>query len=152
VARLVWRGARVAERMAGAAAAAIDQTMAECVADAKDNHPGFPPASAPYERFHSRTGFTVGSIVVLEAAELTRRAVVSGRWGSLAKDGLFLEIGTSTEGPTAEARALAAHGDMGMITPAVGPLMAPRPFLRPAADRHYPLLAGRIRENFSGDS
>jgi hypothetical protein len=148
MARLVWRGGEVADKMAAAAALGIDQTMAECVKHAKSDHPTFPPASQPYTRFHNRTGFEVGSIKILDGASMRDAATVGGSWGSDSNYGLFLEIGTSIEGPTAEQRAIAAGGDMSMIAPAAGPLMAPRPWARPAADLHYPLLAGRIGAAF----
>jgi hypothetical protein len=39
-----------------------------------------------------------------------------------------------------------------MIQPAIGPLMAQRPFLRPAADRQYGFLAQRIGQSFRGET
>lgn len=152
MATLRWYGGRVADKMADAAELAIDYTMAECVSDAKDDHPAFPPASQPDTRFHSRTGFEVGSVLIIEPASLREPGHVGGQWGANTNYSIFLEIGTSTDGPTAEQRALEAGGDMSMISPAVGPLMAPRPFLRPASDRHYPLLAGRIGAAYRGET
>jgi hypothetical protein len=149
MATLRWYGGRVADKMAYAAALGIDRTMAEAVSNAKDNHPSWPPASEPYERFHSRTGYTVNSIQIIEPGHLDAKSV-HGQWGSRSKVSLFLEIGTSTDGPTVEERVDAAGGNFGMITPAIGPLMAPRPFLRPAMDLEYPRLAARIGAAFRG--
>lgn len=151
MARLIWRGGTVADRMSTAAAVGVDHTMAECVARAKEDHPAFPPASQPNTRFHSRTGFEVGSVGIMEEADLRDGSRVGGRWGADTAYSLFLEIGTSTEGPTAEQRALEAGGDASMIQPPIGPLMAPRPFLRPAADVEYPLLAARIGAAYRGE-
>jgi hypothetical protein len=152
MARLTWYGGRVADKVAAAAAIGVERTMSECVSRAKDDHPAFPPASEPYTRFHSRSGFEVGAIVIMEPAALRDVTHVGGRWGADSNYALFLEIGTSTDGPTAEQRALEAGGDMSMIAPAIGPLMAPRPFLRPAADAEYPLLATRIGAAFRGET
>lgn len=151
MATLVWRGGEVGAKMVNATVLATDYTLAECVTNAKADHPGFPPASQPDTRFHSRTGFEVGSIKILDGASLSG-TTVSGQWGSDSNYSLFLEIGTSTEGPSAEARAMAAGGDMSMIASAIGPLMAPRPFLRPASDIEYPQLARRIGQAYRGES
>jgi hypothetical protein len=150
VATLTWRGGEVADKMAAAAAVAIDQTMAECVAHAKSDHPSFPPASQPGSRFHSRSGFEVGSVKIMDSASMRSATTVGGSWGADSNYSIFLEIGTSVKGPTAEQRALEAGGDMSMIAPAIGPLMAPRPFLRPATDAAdgYVLLPARIRAAF----
>jgi hypothetical protein len=150
-ARVVWNGGIVADKMAAAAKLSIDHTMAECVTHGKDDHPGYPPASEPYERFANRTGFQTGSIQILEDAS-PDGTVIGGQWGSDSNSALYLEIGTSEAGPTAEAREIAADGNMGLIPPPIGPLMAPRPFLRPAADIEYPQLAKRIGATYRGES
>jgi|SRR6185437_497874 len=152
MATLKWYGGAIVDKMRDSAAVAIDRTMAECVGHAKDDHPSFPPASQPNTRFHSRTGFEVGSIQVLDGASMRDGTTVGGSWGSDSNYSLFLEIGTSVDGPTAQQRAIAAGGDMSMIAPAVGPLMAPRPTLRPATDIEYPLLAPRIGQGFRGET
>lgn len=138
-------------KVAGAAKVGVDATMAACVKDAKDNHPGFPPASEPGERFHSRTGFQVGSIRIMEEATERTETEIVGQWGSDSEYGLYLEIGTSVAGPTAQERAAAGGGDMDAIPPPEGPLMAPRPYLRPAADRENSFLAARIGAVFRGE-
>jgi hypothetical protein len=152
VATLRWNGAEVRRKIVAAAHVGVDTTMAAAVRHAAANHPGYPPASEPYERFHSRTGFEVGSIKIFDAASLRDPTVIAGQWGADASQSIYLEIGTSIAGPTAGARALAGAGDMSAIPPPIGPLMAPRPFLRPAADEEYPLLAARIGAVYRGES
>jgi hypothetical protein len=149
MADLRWYGDEVMAKVATAAALGIDDTMAHCVERAKADHPSWPPPSDPYTRFANRTAALVNSIRILDDARLDAE-LVSGQWGADMNYALYLEIGTSTEGPTAEARALAARGNMSLITPAIGPLMAPRPYLRPASDDEYPLLASRIAAAFRG--
>lgn len=151
MATLRWNGEKIAAKMAAATTLAIDRTMAECVSHAKDFHPAYPPASKPGERFANRTSFLVNSIQILDGATL-EGTTISGKWGSEANYALYLEIGTSISGPTAQERAEEAAGDMLLIPPPEGPLMAPRPYLRPALDIEYPLLAPRIRAVFSGGS
>lgn len=156
MARIEWHGDRVLAKVQAATEIGIDQTMAECVADAKTDHGTYPPASAPGEKYANRTAHEVGAIQILEgptgiAGSGLDGKIVRGRWGSLSNISLFLEIGTSVEGPTAFAREQAAGGNMNAVTPPDGPLMAPRPTLRPAADTHYPLLRSRIRAALQGE-
>lgn len=149
MATLIWKGDEVLAKVKGAAKLGIDETMAACVEHAKDNHPGYPPASEPYTRFANRTAHLVSSLQIIEDAQVDDDTI-RGTWGSDAEEALYLEIGTSVEGPTAPDRA--ALGDLleGTIPPPEGPLMAPRPYLRPAADdpSGYPSLARRIAEAF----
>ena len=146
--RLDWRGDEVKAKVAAATMLAVDKTMSACVDDAKANHPGYPPASKPYEPYANRTATAVGSIRISDFAS-ANGFIISGEWGSADVNyALFLEIGTSTSGPTAEERA--AGGLLNAIPPPIGPLMAPRPVLRPAADREYPLLGARIRAALAG--
>lgn len=146
MAKLLWRGAAVIEKVRDAAGAGIDTTLAECVHDAALDHPAFPPASEPYEPYANRTGFETGAIHSLPAADEEERVV--GHWGAYAPYALFLEIGTSRADsghPDATEREAQGAGNMDAIPPPSDPpLMAPRPFLRPAADRNYPRLAERI--------
>lgn len=143
---LEWNGAKLKTKVQQASKLAIDATMADCVTTAKANHP-----------WHNRTGFLLGEIRILEADDGSEGAAAAGpetigRWGDEANYALYLEIGTSradSGAPRAEAREAAAGGDMSAIPwpqPWDDPLMWPRPFLRPAADEHYPRLAERIRQ------
>lgn len=146
MARLDWKGAKLAAKVETASVIGTDQTMAACVGTAKAEHP-----------WRNRTGFEEGSIQILTndagiAGAGVKGQKVSGRWGALADYSLYLEIGTSREdsgAPRAEVRAAAAGGNMDVITPPLPldhPLMEARPFLRPAADEHYRLHALRIRQ------
>lgn len=149
MARIDWNGKNVAAKMAAAAVLGVEKTMADCVSDARADHPPFPPASEPGERYANRTSHETGSIMSNGAAFDGRRVV--GSWGAYADYSLFLEIGTSISGPTATAREIVGGGDMDLIPPPEGPLMAPRPFLRPATDKEYPLLGARIGAYFRGE-
>jgi hypothetical protein len=149
--RLIWKGPEVRAKVVTAASVGVDATMAACVREAKADHPAYPPASEPDTRFASRTGHEVGSIVIFEEAMWRSPERIGGQWGGDSDYSLFLEIGTSIQGPTAQARAIAADGDLSAVTPPIGPKMAPRPYLRPAADRQYPLLGVRIGQAFRGE-
>jgi HK97 gp10 family phage protein len=108
-----WRGKQILAKAEAAAAVAIDRTMADCVADAKANHP-----------WENVTGTLEGSIRVVSFAGLHGLAIV-GTWGSAdVMYAIFLELGTSR--------------------------MPPYPFLRPAADRNYPVLRQYLREAWLG--
>ena len=144
-----WKGKQVAARVAAASVLGVEKVMADCVRDAKADHPPYPPASEPYERFANRTTFAVGAIRSNGAVFDGRRTV--GTWGGYSNYALFLEIGTSREGPTATERMEAGGGDMDAIVPPIGPLMAPRPTLRPASDENYPKLATFIGAYFRGE-
>lgn len=149
-----WRGDAVRERMEKAAALGVDKTMSECVGDARSGHPAYPPASEPGERYANRTGFDTASTDILDPAH-SDGTRVHGSWGALSEVALFLEIGTSREGsgmPTASEREEMGGGDMDAIPgPSEPPLMAPRPTLRPASDKHYPGLAEWIGMAFRGE-
>lgn len=149
MAKIVWRGKEVAAKMAAASVLGVEKTISECVHDAAADHPPFPPASEPYERYANRTGNETGAIRS-NGAEFDGRRT-RGTWGAYTNYALFLEIGTSIAGPTATERESIGGGDMDAIPPPVGPLMAPRPFLRPAADKEYPLLGARIGAAFRGE-
>lgn len=148
MAKIDWKGKQVAAKVAAASVLGVEKTMAECVSDARANHPVFPPASEPYERYANRTGFETGAIRSNGASFDGRKA--TGTWGAYTNYALFLEIGTSVAGPTATDREIAGGGDMDAIPPPIGPLMAPRPYLRPASDAEYPLLASRIAAYYNG--
>lgn len=150
MATIVWKGAEVRDKVKKAAEDAIDLTVGRCVEHAEANHPEYPPASAPGGRYANRTDGETASIAVFEPAveDGTR---VRALWGANSRQSLFLEIGTSVAGPTADERAAIADGNMDAIEAPVGPLMAPRPFLRPAADEEYPLLAPRMGAFYRGE-
>jgi hypothetical protein len=151
MATIKWYGDEVRAKVAAAAAVGVDVTNEKAAEKAEANHPEYPPASQPYERYADRTGDESRSIAVFtEAVEEDDR--VHGQWGATAKQSLFLEIGTSMAGPTAVEREQMGGGDMDAIPDPVGPKMAPRPFLRPAADEEYPLLGVRIGAAFRGES
>ena len=151
MATIVWKGAEVRAKVEEAAKEAIDLTVSRCAEHAEANHPEYPPASAPGGRYANRTDGETKSISIFEEATLDGTRVRS-LWGANARQSLFLEIGTSVSGPTAEERTAMAGGNMDAIAGPVGPLMAARPFLRPAADEEYPLLGLRVGAFYRGES
>lgn len=107
---LRWRGAEVYERAKHATKQGINETLADCVNDAKDTHP-----------WSNRTGTLEGSLQMRPAVDEGSRVV--GTWGSFTvRYAIYLELGTR-------------H-------------MHAMPYLRPAADRNYPKLKGRIQAAF----
>lgn len=147
--RFDWNGDTLKSKMRAACATAIDETMAEAVADAKQGHPEFPPASEPFHRWANRTGTATGAIRIFDAASPSGPYSVRGSWGADARQSLYLEIGTSTSGPTAQERAAADDGDPNLVAPEIGPLMARRSAIVPSSDRTYPSLALKIAVAFN---
>lgn len=66
-----WKGAQVVRRVQAAAVAGVNETLGECVSEAKANHPGWV----------NRTTNAEGSIRVVQFAALAGAQIV-GRWGS----------------------------------------------------------------------
>lgn len=83
MAKFIWKGALVSKRVGAASAAAINETLAECVAEAKNHHPGWKNITATAE----------GSVRVIEPASgAMLGARIVGKWGSVGVDYmLFLE-------------------------------------------------------------
>lgn len=147
--KLIWRGDEIKRKMRDASMVAIDQTLAECVTGAKDDHQVFPPASEPFMPWANRTTAMTRSVRIFDSAAPSGPSTVTGSWGSDMRYALFLEIGTSQSGPTATERMLAADGTPDLIAPEIGPLMARRHAMLPVADREYPKLAERIAAAFN---
>lgn len=79
-----WRGKAIVAKAAAASALAIDKTMADCVPDAKANHP-----------WNNVTGTAEGSIRIAQFAAM-HGVQISGLWGSVGVAYfIFLELGTS---------------------------------------------------------
>jgi hypothetical protein len=65
-----WLGKQVSKKVHSATAAAMNETLADAVAEGKNNHPGW----------ENRTGTAEGSIRVQQAAS---SAALVGQWGSV---------------------------------------------------------------------
>lgn len=154
VALIDWKGSEVREHVVEAARIGIDETMADAVRKARANHPHYPPASAPGERYASRTGDNVADITIKVPASHDGLHI-RGVWGSTNHLSLYLEIGTSRKAsgfPRAQERAAAAGGDMWAVPPpSEPPQMAARYTLRPAASMAYKLLPVRMGIAFRGE-
>ena len=113
--KLKWEGKKVLANVNAATLKGINKTMAACVESAKRNH-----------SWQNRTTTLEGSISIATYARKEGRGA-AGLWGS--KDvayALIHELG----GQAGRGRSV--------TIPA-------RPYLRPAADAYYPLLAENIR-------
>jgi phage gpG-like protein len=147
---LVWNGKAVTDRMRAAQIEGVNRTMASCVRGAKDNH-----------AWKNRTGILEGSIGVAENAAV-KGAGVEGTWGS--KDVKYASIheqGGTIQHPGGTSYFIGDDGKAVFVSsddpraaglPKTKPHPIPipaRPYLRPAADVHYPDLAGNIRKAFN---
>lgn len=116
---LKWRGKEVREKVIAAVKAGVDETMAAAVIEAKQNH-----------EFKNRTVVLEGSIGIAQPAK-EEAGIVTGIWGSQdVAYALRIEFGfkgADSRGRVYDQRAY--------------------PFLRPSADKNYPDLPRRIREN-----
>lgn len=124
-----WRGKQVRRAVQRASKRAIDDTMSRAVSHAKENVPVV-------------TATLQGSLRI-EPAEI-KGNVVSGRWGSFDVNyALAVEMGNRSLVPAGgDAKRDKRSGTgRGIRTGNTG-------FLRSAADREYPKLAGRIRKEF----
>jgi hypothetical protein len=135
---LKWNGKAVTAKMRRAQIAGVNQTMAACVVEAKSNH-----------EWNNRTGVLEGAIdVALYAAPVADG--VKGTWG--ARDvvyGRIHELGGVIRPVTAKALAVPLpEGGIALVQSVTIPA---RPYLRPAADKQYPRLPGRIRAAFERD-
>ena len=133
---LVWKGAEVTARMRAAQIAGVNATMGTCVIDAKSSH-----------AWQNRTGILEGSLGIADYAKVEGDGVV-GSWGSQdVRYALIHELG-GTIVPK-RAKALAIPQADGSVRFAKSVTIPPRPYLRPAADRHYPELAQTIRAAYA---
>lgn len=138
---LVWRGDAITERMRQAQIAGVNATMGACVLEAKGSH-----------AWQNRTGVLEGAIDIADYATVAGSGV-EGAWG--VRDviyGLIHELGGWIHAKHAKALAFQVPDGSWRMVKAV--FIPARPYLRPAADKLYPTLAGRIRaayERAGGD-
>lgn len=82
MAKINWRGTEIADKVAAAAALAVDQTTANATNHAKQNHP-----------WKNVTGTLEGSLQMRPAIKEGDHLV--GQWGSFAVNyAIYLELGT----------------------------------------------------------
>lgn len=93
MARVTFRRREIVAHARAAAVVAIDDTMAAAVRDAAREHP-----------YVNQTGFLEAETKILVPAHPDGDLHVSGCWGDTADYALFVEIGTSRIGPTADQR------------------------------------------------
>ena len=136
---LKWYGKAVTEKMEAAQIAGVNETMGECVVEAKRNHP-----------WQNRSSFLEGAIDI--AGYAARHANgVKGVWGvrDMVQARILEEGGTITPKKGKYLKIPQPDGSYRQVTSVTVP---PYPYLRPAADRHYGDLAKRIRQAFERQS
>lgn len=132
---LVWKGGEVTARMRAAQKAGVNATMGACVVEAKSSH-----------AWQNRTGVLEGGIDVAEYAREDGGGV-EGAWG--VRDvvyALIHELGGWIHAKSAKALAFQVPDGSWRFVQAV--FIPARPYLRPAADKHYPTLPQRIRRAY----
>ncbi|MEP0406959.1 phage morphogenesis protein [Roseibium sp.] len=132
---LKWYGKAVKKDMREAQIEGVNRTMAACAAEAKANHP-----------WENQTATLEGSIDIADYAAPVADGV-KGTWGSRdVAYALIHELGGVIKPKS--AKALAIPQDDGGVVFVQSVTIPARPYLRPAADTHYPKLAGRIKTAF----
>lgn len=129
---LEWNGKAVTDRMKAAQIAGVNRTMAACVQQAKNNH-----------TWQNRTGVLEGGIDIVNYASAIADGV-RGVWG--VQDvvyALIHELGGVITPKNARALAIPQFG--GGVRFVTKVTIRAQPYLRPAADMIYPLLAANIR-------
>ena len=169
MATIKWRGKQVAARMAAAAAVGVDRTMSECVHDAKRDHEyvsrdGFLEGStmiigrATLEGavVKGSWGSTANYALLVEIGTsrigptaVTREQAGGGNmWqipGTQPAEGITVKQ-SFTILPPGTMEGQEDWVTLHQPSEGTGPVMAARPFLRPAADKNYPSLVRYIRE------
>lgn len=172
MATIDWKGDQIVTKMAAAAALAIDKVMADCVRDAKrehvyENRDGFleastqiiAPATTGGKKVSGSWGATAGYALFVEVG--TSRIGATAFQREQAAGGMMWAIPDvqPAEGVSVlQSFTVVPHGDGTFHTehrPSVrrgNPgFMAPRPFLRPQADLHYPFLRAYVGAAFRGE-
>lgn len=133
---LVWKGKAVTQRMRAAQIAGVNATMGACVVEAKTSH-----------AWKNRTGVLEGGIDIVDYAQADASGV-QGVWGVRdVRYALIHELGGVIVATRAKALAIPIPGGGVRFVKSV--TIPPRPYLRPAGDKHYPSLAGRIRKAYA---
>lgn len=130
---LNWKGDELQKKMDRVVPWAINSIMSECVREAKSNVPKV-------------TTVLQGSIQMRMAKKIGN--VWAGLWGSFnCLYAIFVELGTAPHDIFPKTKkALFWEGAAHPVSSVHHPGTKAQPFLRPAADRLYPLLIEKIKE------
>lgn len=132
---LKWTGPAVTEKLRAAQIEGVNRTMAACVAHAKANH-----------AWRNQTGVLEGGIDIVEYAAAEGDGV-RGVWGVRdVRYALIHELGGVIRPIRAKALAVPLPG--GGVAFVQSVKIPARPYLRPAADVHYPRLPDAIRKAY----
>ncbi len=170
MATLDWKGDQVLNKMRVAAAVGVDKVMSDCVRDAKrvhayENRDGFLEASTQITKPATTNGLTVKGNWGATANYALFVEIGTSRIGSTAfqreqeNGGMMWAIPDPrpAEGVSVlQSFTIYPIGDgefRTRRTPSIGtgPLMGPRPFLRPAADANYRFLGAYIGAAYRGE-
>lgn len=146
---LRWNGDAITRRMRDAQKLGVNATMSDAVRHAKANH-----------TWQNREGYLETSIKIVEIAREDGTGVV-GTWGVTEADyALIHELGGVIEHPGGTPYFIREDGMAVFVRkddpraadlPKTKPhqiVMPARPYLRPAADKHYPELPAKIKKAF----
>ncbi|MEO0589114.1 MAG: phage morphogenesis protein [Pseudomonadota bacterium] len=132
---LTWNGDALTAKMRKAQIAGVNATMADCVVHAKVNH-----------TWKNQSGVLEGSIDIAEYAHVEGEGV-SGVWGSKdVKYARIHELGGVIRPKNKQALKFQLPDGSYRIVKSV--TIRKQPYLRPAADVHYPDLPLNIRKAF----
>ncbi|MCH9693834.1 MAG: phage morphogenesis protein [Gammaproteobacteria bacterium] len=123
---LDWKGDELKAKMKRAQLTGVDSTMAACVLHAKRNHSA---GAHGADRFETQTGVLERSVRIVDLTYEKPRKGVLGIWGS-TQLAYAIRIEFGFQGKDSMGRVIDQQA---------------YPFLRPAAQKEYPKLAGRIR-------
>lgn len=132
---LKWTGPAVTAKLRAAQVEGVNRTMAACVAHAKANH-----------IWRNQTGVLEGGIDIVDYAAAEGDGV-RGTWGVRdVRYALIHELGGVIRPIRAKALAVPLPG--GGVAFVQSVKIPARPYLRPAADVHYPRLPDAIRRAY----
>lgn len=138
--KLVWKGKEVHNKVLLASARAGNSILADCVVAAK-------------QKVSVQTTQLQGSIQMREM-QMTGARELRGQFGSWATNyALYVEKGTRPHFPPVDALMRNMHIDRNHAF-AVARSISRKgtkayPYLQPAADEYFPLLAARIKQEFA---
>lgn len=145
-----WLGSDVSAKMKTAQIAGVNRTLGACVVEAKSNHP-----------WENQTGVLEGGIAIVEYA-VAKDGHVEGTWGVQdVRYAAAMELGADIEHPGGTPYYIDKDTGLAVFVSLASPAseglprtkpheikIPPHPFLRPAADKHYPSLTANIRKAF----
>lgn len=174
MARLNWHGDEIVEKAEKASKLALDRTMADCVEMAKRIHPWHEQsgeldasiwvmqgATSRGTKVSGRWGsdlphalyMEIGTSRVGQRVAVREREAGGNMWevpGPFPREGVRVRQ-AFTILPPGTMKGQADWVNLHRPSMGTGPLISPRPFLRPAADLFYRILGPRTGQAFRGE-